>query len=562
MPKFTPKRGSWAWASTLWPLILHCVLAIGITALMTFYVNDRHFHVRERRPEILLANRTRVRLSQYEPLQSDVVTFLSGTLVTLRAVAASWTSALLWRGVFLLMEKPGLPQRDLEWVISFGVFTPLSYCRNVRMFKVGAILLVTLSAQVVSPILTGSIAWMPSSRLIRIQTDDTVRVWGGAPHPYEWDLYIARPETREWSVRRAVGDISLAWGRSTEKGVMKRAITSIAGLDVNSTITNVTLPYFSVTAFEWVSNPSDSLPPEQLNTTNIGTKLGAYKSTIGPLQQGVGVLIPDTPWTATPFPSPSIVSETRTLAMLTHIPPWREGCTLNNTRRFGRLPSTMGFLLVDEFCFVFARVTYSAGAGLCKDCRVSSYSTVQNDTPLLLQDSLVTAEALRLMPDISVVLVQMNPSFSTDMGNIDDYVTEVLRRSYAGAWSALTYTIDGLSPPLTSSYSPSIPSLQAQLDLKRVYAWLTIQLLVSLSGALFLWMQCGTEYPLIGDTTLAAFELDTTELAMGDERERLKAGGLLKLELRNNELKVVVQDTESVERSVPVGLLAVIRYVR
>lgn len=539
--KSIPKHPLWAWASTLSPLILHFIISIGITIFVVNYVNGRYFNLTERRPLVSLAGGVTARSQGYVPLQSDVVTFLSATLVVLRVFAAAWAGSLCWRGAFFLMERTGLRRRDLNWMISYGLFTPLSYGRDAVMFCVGVILLVTLLAQVVSPILTGSITWIPSNRLAEVKLNATVQV-PVVRDGVHWNGYSIWAPRRRWTVRQAAGYASLAWGRNIEKDVMKRVLLSAAGLHVNSTITNMTLPYFSVTALEWIANPSEVLPPNQLDVMSMQLSVS---EPINPLRtlSGALALLPDAAWSQRPFPSPSIVSETRTLALYTswqsrNVPCGAKGLTIASS-----FPPNMGFVRgnIPEFCYAFARVTYSAGAGVCTNCRVSSPLTVRGDSTIELKEDFMTTEALQLMPDIIADLVLLNSSIpSTWSNNIDDYVIDMLARSYSGAWTALTNYMGGTSRPLTSSFSASIPSVRAQVDLGRVCTWLGLQLLLTFSGIIFLIMQSRSKYQLIGDTTLAAFELDTTEATTYEGCRRLNAGGLLELEQKFGGLKVVV----------------------
>lgn len=540
-PALTRKQTFGAWASTLWPLVLHLIVSVGIMTLLSSYVNGRQFNLTERRPSVPLPDGTTVRLSRYTPLQSDVTTFISATLVILRLIAASWASSLCWRSVVFLLGRTGLRQQELEWMISFGVLTPVAYCRDFFIFIIAVILLATVSAQAASPILTGSITWIPSSRLVELRSSTQLSfpVVSNTDLWYGYSHYFPR---REWTVRQAAGLVSLAWGRNVEKDVMKRVLPSASGLNINSTISNVTLPYFSVTVLEWVSDP-DSLPEDQRNISRIEASVSSFHAS-RPLVLGMGTFIPDTPWNDTLALYPSVISETRLILVVTH---WQldnnaTGCELHRSTIFRPLPPSMGFIEYNQDCYAFARITYSAGSALCTNCRVSSYSTVQSDSTLSVRQDFVTLEALRMMADTTALLVQMNSSIPSSWGSdIDDYIIELLSRSYSGVWTALTNYLGTNSVPLNSNFSPALPSLRAQVELKRVYIWLSIQLLTTLCGVLFLAMQFRTEYELIGDTTMTAFELDSTEVTTEDGRERLKEGGLLKLQPKDGGLKVVVE---------------------
>lgn len=332
-------------------------------------------------------------------------------------------------------------------------------------------------------------------------------------------------------------------GGNFEKGILKRALPSTAGLNINSTIANVTLPFFSVTSLEWILDPMSTLPLDQIdvcNSSNLRLSVSEESNPLRPLS-GTLALIPDTAWSPRPFPPPSIVSETRTLVLRTSYlaQPINRPCRRNNSSVFKNLPPTMGFIQRNSFCFAFAKVTYSAGVGLCMNCRISSYATVQNDTALSLREDPMTTEALRLMPEITLSLILIGSLVPSNQDNVDDYVIDMLGRSYAGAWTALTDSLNYLTPPMTSKFTPALPSLKALVDLNRVYAWLGIQMLVTLIGIIFLLVQAETKYRLVGDTGLAAFDLDTTNVTARDGHDQ--AHDQLWLQSEAGALKVVIK---------------------
>lgn len=509
------------------PFVLHFVVVLAIWALVVHYIDGNDFNITERRPSVTLAGGTIIRPSLYVPLQSDVTTFLSSALQALDIATTAWAASLCWRVAFFLMEKPGLRLQDLDHIISRGCFKPARKDHNNVIM--GLILLVTLPLQkVVRPILSGAISWVPSHRLIEPLSDVTVSIPVASSE--WWDDYAGDPIRQLWTARQATGLASLAWGRNAETGViMKRVLRSTDGLNINSTVANVTLPYFSVTALEWISDPLNSLSPDQLNVTKIREDIGTFEGSSPIAVRGMCAFIPDSPRNATSFPSPSAISETRTLILYTH---WLPGitCRPDNSEMFSGLPTNLRFLRDGSICYAFARVTYSAGVGECTNCRLSTHLTVQNDTSISLQRDAMTTTALQLMPVSSVLLVQMNTSIPSTHGPINDYVMGLLARSYSGSWTALTDFLGRPSAALDSGISASLPSVQGQVDLKRAYIWLTMQLLVTSSGVIFLLMQSRTQYGLIGDTTLAAFKLDTTDETLINEFDKLEGRGLLKLQ--------------------------------
>lgn len=493
------------WASTLAPLIFHCAAAIGIVGFLANYVNGRHFKLTERMPWETPAPGTTVRLSQYVLLQSDIAAIISGVFVVLHWASMSWLVSLRWRSAYLLMEETGLSLKRLNRMIAARISMPAMNSRQLPIFM---ILFVPFLAQVLAPLLTGSITWVPSSRLVIPQSDISVTV-PVVVNSDKWNTYIELTPLRQQTAREAAALASLAWGRDAERGVLKRVLPSIARLNINSTITNVTLPFFSVTALDWIRDPLNTLPPDQLDISRINSNMSA-SGVLNPLQPGVGAVIRDA-WSASPFPSPSAASETRTLVLCTHRLPEGGTCQSDNSEIFGGFPADIGFLQRDLACYAFARVTYSAGASVCTNCRVSSHLTVQNDSALSLREDPMTIEALRLMSDVTVLLVQANSSISFARDSVNDYVVELLYRSYSGSWTALTSFMGQSSVPLSSQFSVAVSSVRAQVSLGRVYAWLAVQLLLTISAVLFFWIQSKCQFRLIGSTALAGFNLNTAD---------------------------------------------------
>ncbi|KAH7320560.1 hypothetical protein B0J17DRAFT_685154, partial [Rhizoctonia solani] len=90
-----------------------------------------------------------------------------------------------------------------------------------------------------------------------------------------------------------------------------------------------------------------------------------------------------------------------------------------------------------------------------------------------------------------------------------------------------------------SSYLPSFPGLLALVDHRRVYLWLGFQLLVTVLGIIFLIIQSSrSKYPLIGDTTLTAFYVDTTAIPRSGKDAAYSGDGVLRIEPRGDRLRV------------------------
>lgn len=542
-------RRFWGWLDTTWPLIVHCVGAIGIAILLICYVDDNHFNIRERRPSVTLADGTTIRTGRFSPLQSDISTILSATLLVLRLILAAWAGPLCWRTLFFLMEKIGLRRRDLEWLIGYGFFPPSTHLRHAFIILIAAILTSTLCAQSASPILTGSITWTPSSVSSGVKSDASISVSVATDNAVPW-VYFSFPYIQAKVDIKAAGFATQAWGQDVEKGILKRVLPSATGLHINSTISNVTLPYFFVTALDWISDPQTyNLSESTISQLELGGQ-GAMHFDHTPgmmaIQPNASRYLPVAAVHRWGFPPPATVSETRMLILHTgkrRITQEEDNveCQKLSGRISDRFPHDMGFVNAGLDCFAFAQVTYTAGMGVCTNCRISSLSTVQNDSEIFLEPDPMTTEALWMMPNVTAHLVLMNNSIPSPWENTDDYVIEVLARSYSAAWSALQEVMtDDRSTPLVSHIHPTIPSLEAQLDWRRVYAWLALQLLVTVTGIFFLCLQSTSKYALIGDTTMVAFDLDAIDAPKDHIYSQENAESLLRIEPKDDGWKVVV----------------------
>lgn len=152
----------------------------------------------------------------------------------------------------------------------------------------------------------------------------------------------------------------------------------------------------------------------------------------------------------------------------------------------------------------------------------------------------MTVEALHMMPTVTSIMTLMNTTIPLREENLDVYVAALLSRSYSAAWTALTSWLGEYVPPLQATYSAAMPSSQALVDLRRVYIWLGIQLLLTVSGALFLVLKARTQNPALDNTTLAAFYLDSSDVYQRGKYDLLKDGGLLTLRYEDGRLKVKV----------------------
>jgi hypothetical protein len=115
-----------------------------------------------------------------------------------------------------------------------------------------------------------------------------------------------------------------------------------------------------------------------------------------------------------------------------------------------------------------------------------------------------------MMPMVGGMMALQNNSLPRAYNNLDRYVTELLIRSYAASWTHVRKATDVL--PLSSEVQIAIPTSHAKVLWWRVWVWLSLNLLFTLSGLLFLVVQSLSGQKLVTSPQLAALLLDTSEV--------------------------------------------------
>ncbi|CAE6463761.1 unnamed protein product [Rhizoctonia solani] len=559
-----------------WSLALHCLGSLALAAGFIYWLDGRHFNI-DREQLVPLVDGTSISLNTEwfrAPLhvQPDVTTAISGLLRLLAIIADAWAASLCWRVIMLLAEtsKAGLNRSEIEWVASYGTLPPLSHFRLSLNPILGIILLFTLARNVGSPILTGSVAWVPSNSILKLPDWLTIPISGvNASSGASFD------EVNTAAIRMNLASIlNTAWGTGVEEGIFKRVIPSAGLLNVGSTIHNVTLPYFSITNITWLPNPPTDLTDRFKSMTGNDSafpNLGEQMS-----QSGAIALLTNTTWRDN---NTHGIQGTWTL-LLNVVGSYRAyrknaTCDLDRTvlTRDPEVPYQNGNGTWDApGCFAIANVSFIAGSGICEGCRVASNFTVQTTELKMLGDSYISVE--RALADMPVYVPSLAPllgSFPDPTNGINNYVNALLVRSYSALWNAWTDAADPMSEsrPITggqtsdggggvdtqsrsvapigfrgptaantrvrmarsltsprsvsqaardpttlqSEYQPAFPTLQARINKTRVYIWLGIQLLLTFAGLAFLFLQVGSCTSHITDTGMLAFDIDSWQVS-------------------------------------------------
>ena len=316
----------------------------------------------------------------------------------------------------------------------------------------------------------------------------------------------------------------------------------VSHLPINSTLSNVALPYFAVTKLEWIKDPWTELPEGLILSLRSASGYNPlFYSQYDPdytHRQLVYsfALIPvnwDEP-TPPPVPFTGTVTETRILAGVYSQSTQVQDPPCSAQSPFGTISQGIGLVNLTVFrsipgCYIFARITYVAGASRCTNCRTSSWLTVQNDTSLTVLPDILTVDALDLMSLVATQMAAENVSVPETYNNLDGYVTGLLTRSYGGAWNFLMDSyISAQDLAVKSDVQVAVPTSRANVLWWRVLLWLLLNMMFTLSGLLFLFLQSLCRQPVVVDTSIAALLLDTSDVLHKKNRALCKFSKLVK----------------------------------
>jgi hypothetical protein len=535
------------WALALLPLAGHFALSACTVAFMWLYVSGRTFGVSERRASYIESDGSKGMAKHFTILQTDITTTLSIILALTRTCGDVWCGAMCSRAAFILLEKDGMRAGDLTWMLDWGLpasFTPRRVGGHSRIvFITALVLLASLPALFAAPLLTGSITWSPSHTMVLggVPVSD-VPTSADVHDSYSW-WWFQFGANRDICRIRAAGSASTAWNTdaTSDLGLMKRIVAPAKQLSPNSTMNNITLPYFVMHSLTWLSDISQITQPNLTWAIDPAGGLMNVSSIYNPLEQVTPTLaiIPDEPyhdaiWNQTTqrymFPEASKVEKKASiLALFANRENNGTTCTTRLSDAFGMLPPNVAFLSRSWLelnatainCYIFANITYSAGAAVCTGCQITSGGiVVSNISALTIQEDAITGVALSMMPEVIMTMAVMNISIPRTYNNIELYTREMLSRSYAASWAVVTDVVGssfaspwGELPEKTGTLQTAVyiavPSLVAVVAPWRIAWWYGLQVLLTVSGMVFLGLQMTSSKGLVVEPALEWFLLDT-----------------------------------------------------
>jgi hypothetical protein len=390
-------------------------------------------------------------------------------------------------------------------------------------------------AQLVAPLASGSVSWIPDSIMAQSPNRMDVDV-GGTGYP--WDWYQMYPNNREVVVQQAasIADAGhiLNLGDDTIQNAMalRRLVPSLRKYHNGSHLGDMTVPYIKIHSLKWSLN-SETIPNDiKAAVLDPKSKSLQISKSSNPLQQpipGNAALLKTSQWSPQSQSDNSphyeytsaktCYSGSKYVAVLV----FRDGTrsVAPEDGVFGALPPTYQYLRSDynnnfSNWYAIANVTFEAGVTVCSDCQSIAPIVAQsrsNAHSEMLPDALVN-EAFNLMPEVMLAMATTNITRSSQINRLDNYTVSLLARAYQGSWNALNDVVSNAT--VTVTVTEPVEAVRAFISKPRMYAWTAVNLLLTLSGTILVITQAQCKRKPVVDAVLAAIMMDTSVVRSND----------------------------------------------
>jgi hypothetical protein len=547
-------HGPMAVVKAWYMLVLHFIFCL-ILALVILYAVDGY-------KALGGDNESHHQSQGYVLRTGDVMTLISMGLVLVKLTVASWSALAISRCAFFCLEK-GMTISQFGSLLSFKI-PPQIFPRDKFGVAIILLLLGVIPQAFIAPLLSGSVNWNAAFEdgvplnVTSGNPTSNFGLWG------YWQV-SSNVNERVGAVRRAAGLAGSAWAtdiNGTRNGTATtprcRHVMNDVGLSANTTLLNVTMPCLIIHSITWPTVATSDIPPAVTNIAKNSTQLSL--SGANPLSYvnypGNGVIFDPTnetlqaPYTgilnSSPFddaltelldhpqpPTPLRYSGSMT-AVVQVAQNYLYGpknadafgyAELNNrytTTGGGVLGSSLGSLLggflsggltdigklLDDLyadtTYTYLEINFTAGVMTGPATYLSSKAVEGNQIPsdADIVEALWVREALYLLPDVMSTVAIMNTTQLNSYHNIENYTANLLTYSFQGAWDMLQRSFDRTNTNLTAI--PREPRVQASVVHSRVYGWLFMSLLFTLSSLPLWWLtkQCKRSAVIDGQTAL------------------------------------------------------------
>ncbi|CCX30360.1 Similar to predicted protein [Nectria haematococca mpVI 77-13-4]; acc. no. XP_003042551 [Pyronema omphalodes CBS 100304] len=152
-------------------------------------------------------------------------------------------------------------------------------------------------------------------------------------------------------------------------------------------------------------------------------------------------------------------------------------------------------------------------------------SNVKRDVTKFEPDRWVN-ETMYLLPYLLHLISTANDVYRPQATNLEGYIKNVVQNAYSAIWVVLDATLnlnpDKYDPGKSTFMSDITFMMRARIKKQRLYAWLALNLLFTISGILHLLLERLSSRPIIVDTAAAALTTDVSRLLADPQIAKLK----------------------------------------
>ena len=507
------------WAHYL--IVLHAIAAIAIVIFLMEFIDGQLVDYANDQPWYRRMARTQLQ-------SDDIITMVSAASVVIRIITGAWVTKSAWRCALILLETRGITLRQFSRMTSWPAYL---LGGSADAYIATLILLLLVPANLVSPVITGSIGWNNAGQLIATTFNHT---WPGTSEDWAWIPILGGIKAQELALFAATR-AEFGWQSFGGNGTWSSRLFIYGNkqlMPVNSVVDNVTLPFLEIHDISWdktsdfKENITDELNfgaglaaasrltlsgerPFTLNFTGNAALfdenfLDNYPGIKTNSSSGRGIL-----------PSPTVFRGTKKVAVLVSSE-GENNCSALGKGMFGNRTSMANLKDLYSYrgfdfttCFRIGTVNFTAGV-IRKRATFILKQVLQAevDSPDVIEGDSWVIETLYRLPDVMSKVALVNVSQIPTWDNLDGYVESLIQISYQTTWGELTNTYN--SAPLRLTAHEFTDKLQAVVSRPRVFGWYGAQFLVLPSAALLWMLQRRSERPIAIDTGVVALLVDAS----------------------------------------------------
>ncbi|MCJ1348587.1 hypothetical protein MMC31_006819 [Peltigera leucophlebia] len=456
--------------------------------------------------------------------QIQVTGLISLALVIIRLLGCSCSALLVWRTIFILLDKRLITLTELAHLANYQLpIIPRKGSKFQLFWSCWAVAVAVLlwPPGFAAPLANSSVAWIPSIRLSNTLTLGSMEAVGKFA---DWAA-LGNEDMRTIAVINAasMAEKDPVYAFHSTQLSLRRYFSSNRKITTNSTM-DLTLPYFDV-RLRWIDAASDNQShhvgdPKYADIANLGNSI-RINGSVAVIRNDTWDAGEATPQAAETFSGTKLISiKVGTLNYYDQLPdgssPKESSPCPTSSVIFGKLPDvgqgTTGWFSGDTWvandCYLIAEASIMAGRYKGTDCTVSPTSAVDymatcivTPNPRAVEDDWISGLALDFTSETMKNIVMLNLTQPWMHNNLDSYTTGTLTLAYHAA--------------LAESV------VRATVDRTRIRIWFAMSAMLTVSALLVAVAQNVSITKTVRDTTLAALAMDLTKVTHSDHASEL-----------------------------------------